>query len=62
MLIIKVDGKLDRAIKQYKNKYNRVGIRQELSDRQQFTKPSLKKRKAKLKAVYVQKLKNKENE
>jgi small subunit ribosomal protein S21 len=39
----------------YKQKHNKIGITQELRDRQVFTKPSVKRRKEVLNAVYKQK-------
>jgi len=50
---------LDQALKAYKQKHNKIGIVKELRDRQEFEKPSVTRRKEKLKAVYKEKL-NKE--
>jgi len=62
MLIIKVqDGEnIDKALKRFKRKFNNVGVVKELRDRQQFTKKSTKLRQQKLKAKYIQKMKNDE--
>jgi small subunit ribosomal protein S21 len=46
---------LDQALKAYKQKHNKLGIVKELRDRQEFVKPSVKKRAQNLKAQYVQK-------
>ena len=46
---------LDQALKAYKQKTNKIGTVKELRDRQEFVKPSVKKRAQKLKAQYVQK-------
>jgi len=46
---------LDQALKVYKQKTNKIGTVKELRDRQEFVKPSVKKRAQKLKAQYVQK-------
>jgi small subunit ribosomal protein S21 len=46
---------LDQALKAYKQKHNKLGIVKELRDRQEFIKPSVKKRAQNLKAQYVQK-------
>ena len=46
---------LDQALKAYKQKHNKIGIVKELRDRQEFVKPSVKKRAQNLKAQYVQK-------
>lgn len=54
MLIIDVkDGdSIDKALKKYKRKYQRVGILRELRDRKQYTKPSVEKREQRLNAKY----------
>ena len=64
MLIIKVkDGeKIDRALKRYKNKYNKTKVMKELRDRQEFVKKSVKKRQQVKKAIYIQKLRNEEQD
>jgi small subunit ribosomal protein S21 len=49
---------IDQALKQYKNKHNKLGIVKELRDRQEYTKPSVEKRGKKLKAIYKQQLRN----
>lgn len=57
MLIIEVkDGdSIDRALKKYKRKFEQAGILKQLRERKHFTKPSVKRRGAILKAVYKQK-------
>lgn len=64
MLIIKVkDGeKIDRALKRYKNKYRKTKVMNELRERQQFKKKSVKRRQEIKKAIYVQKLKDEEQD
>lgn len=64
MLIIKVkDGeKIDRALKRYKNKYNKTGVMKELRNRQEFVKKSVKKRQQIKKAIYIQKLRDEEQD
>lgn len=54
MLIVEVKSSdsIDRALKNYKQKYIKTGIIKELRDRQQFTKPSVKRRNEILKASY----------
>ncbi|HLU93494.1 MAG TPA: 30S ribosomal protein S21 [Membranihabitans sp.] len=54
MLIIDVkdNDSIDKALKRYKRKYQRVGILKELRNRKEFTKPSVEKREQKLDAVY----------
>jgi small subunit ribosomal protein S21 len=58
MLIIPVkEGEnIERALKKFKKKYDRTGVVKELRRRQQFIKPSIVKRKEKLKAIYVNKV------
>lgn len=46
---------LEHALKVYKQKHNKLGIVKELRERQEFVKPSVKKRAEKLKAEYIQK-------
>jgi len=63
MLIIKVKSpkSLDAALKEYKNKFRRVGIANELRERQQFKKDSIKKREEKKKAIYIEKKRREED-
>lgn len=58
MLIIDVKKGIEIALKQYKNKVHKVKQVQELRERQEFVKPSIKKRNEILKAIYVQKVKD----
>ena len=58
MLIIDVKKGIEIALKQYKNKVHKVKQVQELRERQEFVKPSIKKRNEVLKAIYVQKVKD----
>jgi small subunit ribosomal protein S21 len=46
---------IEHALKVYKQKHSKIGTVQELRDRQVFTKPSVKRRKEVLNAVYKQK-------
>lgn len=54
MLIIeRKDGEtIDRMLRRYKRKHRNVKLRRELRDRQQFSKPSVKRRTEVLKAIY----------
>jgi len=56
MIIIKVNekGGIEKALKQYKSKVIRTKQIKELRDRQEFEKPSSKKRKQTAKARYIQ--------
>jgi len=62
MLIIPVkDGEnIDRALKRFKRKFDKTGTMRQLRDRQQFTKPSVKRRKQIQKAQYIQGLRDAE--
>jgi len=62
MIIIPVkEGEsIDRALKKYKRKFEKTGVVKELRIRQKFTKPSIIKREQKLKAIYVQQLRQKD--
>lgn len=62
MLIVKVDkGGIERAIKKLRSKVRNVKQLQILRENKQFVKPSEKKRLKKQKAIYIQRLKD-ENE
>jgi len=58
MIIIPVkEGEnIDRALKRYKRKFEKTGAMRELRARQCFDKPSVVNREQKLKAIYVQSL------
>ena len=58
MIIVPVkDGEnIERALKKFKRKFEKTGVVKELRSRQQFDKPSVKKRLKMERAVYVQRL------
>lgn len=60
-VIINDGEKIERALKQFKRKCNNTKLIQELRSRKEFEKPSVKARKQRLKAKYVQKLRNEED-
>ncbi|AKA35836.1 30S ribosomal protein S21 [Flagellimonas lutaonensis] len=62
MLIIPVkEGEnIDRALKRFKRKFDKTGVMRQLRQRQQFTKPSVKRRAEIQKAQYIQSLRDKE--
>jgi small subunit ribosomal protein S21 len=62
MIIIPVkEGEnIDKALKKFKRKFEKTGVVKELRERQKFTKPSIVKREMKLKAIYIQQLKEAE--
>ncbi len=58
MLIVKVDKNIETALKVYKSKVQKTKQIQKLRERQEFVKPSVKRREEVLKAQYIQKIKN----
>lgn len=62
MLVVKINegDKIDRGLKQFKRKCNNTKLVQELRSRKEFEKPSAKARRQRLKAVYIQRLRNEE--
>ena len=62
MIIIPVkEGEnIDKALKKFKRKFEKTGVVKELRERQKYTKPSIKNREMKLKAIYIQQLKEAE--
>ena len=58
MIIVPVkDGEnIERALKKFKRKYDKTGVVKELRSREQYEKPSVKKRLAKEHAIYIQAL------
>ena len=63
MLIIPIkDGEnIDKALKRFKRKFDKTGVKRSLQERKQFVKPSIENRAKILKARYIQKLKDQEN-
>ena len=62
MLIVKLkEGEnIERALKRFKRKFNQTQVTKQLREREQFTKPSIKRRQEVLKAKYIQKLRDAE--
>lgn len=58
---IKEGENIERAIKRYKRKHRNVKVMQTLRENQYYTKPSVRKRREKQKASYIQRLKDLEN-
>lgn len=58
MLIIPVkEGEsIDRALKKYKKKFERTKQMRELRSRREFTKPSVRRREEVLKAIFKEKM------
>lgn len=57
---VKEGESIDRALKKYKRKFEKTGVVKELRERQKFTKPSIIKREERLKAIYIQQLRQQE--
>jgi len=57
MIIVEVQGGkegLEKALKKYKRKFEKIGIGKELRKRKEFTKPSVERRNVIKKAKYIQ--------
>ena len=59
-VIIKEGDNIEKALKQFKRKVMNTKLIKEQRERQEFQKPSVTRRKKKLKARYIQQLKNAE--
>ncbi|MDD2436856.1 MAG: 30S ribosomal protein S21 [Massilibacteroides sp.] len=53
---LKEGENIERALKKFKRKFEKTGVVKELRGRQAFVKPSVVKRKEKMRAVYIQQL------
>ena len=53
---VKEGENIERALKKFKRKFEKTGVIKELRERQAYTKPSVKKRQVKKKAIYIQKI------
>ena len=53
---VKEGESIDRALKKLKRKFEKTGVVKELRERQKFTKPSVKKRDAVQRAIFIQQL------
>ncbi len=54
---VKEGENIERALKKFKRKFEKTGVIKELRNRQAFIKPSITKRQQKLHAIYLQQLK-----
>ena len=59
---IKEGENIERALKKFKRKFEKTGAVSELRSRKNFEKPSVKKRAARMKAIYVQHLRLEEEQ
>jgi len=57
---VKEGESIDRSLKKLKRKFEKTGVVKELRDRQKFTKPSVRRREAVNKAIYIQHLQDEE--
>ena len=62
MIVVQVkDGEnIERALKKFKRKFEKAGVIKEVRERQAYTKPSMKRREDKKRAIYKQKLRDNE--
>ena len=60
IVLVKDGENIERALKKFKRKFEKTGVVKELRARQQFDKPSVKKRLKMERAVYVQHLRDAE--
>ena len=59
---IKEGENIERALKKFKRKFEKTGAVREMRARKNFEKPSVLKRMARMKAIYVQQLRLKEEQ
>jgi len=59
---VKEGDNIERALKKFKRKFEKTGAVRELRARKNFEKPSVKKRAARMKAIYVQHLRLEEEQ
>ena len=57
-----VKGNLNRALKLFKRKFKQTGVLKEVRERKNYTKPSIKRRKQKEKAILKRKYKEENDE
>jgi len=62
MIIIDVskEKNIESALKKFRRKFKKYGVKNDLIENKEFVKKSVKKRKQKIKAQYIQSLKDKE--
>jgi small subunit ribosomal protein S21 len=58
MLVVqlKEGDTLEKALKKFKKKFEKTGVVKELRERQKYTKPSVRRRQQKIRAVYRHKM------
>lgn len=60
IVTVKEGESLEKSLKKFKKKFEKTGVVRELRSRQKFTKPSIRKREVKLKAIYRQHMQTQE--
>ncbi|MDR0845672.1 MAG: 30S ribosomal protein S21 [Tannerella sp.] len=58
---LKEGESIEKALKKFKRKFEKTGVVKELRNRQAFTKPSVEKRKERIRAIYIQQLQQAED-
>jgi small subunit ribosomal protein S21 len=53
---LKEGESIEKALKKFKRKFEKTGVVKELRSRQAFSKPSVEKRKQRIRAIYVKHL------
>jgi small subunit ribosomal protein S21 len=59
IIYVKDNETIDRALKRFKKKFEKVGVLKKLRKRMFYKKPSIEHREERLKAIYKQKMQNK---
>ncbi|MBO4402499.1 MAG: 30S ribosomal protein S21 [Bacteroidales bacterium] len=59
---VKEGENVEKALKKFKRKFEKTGVVKELRERQKFTKKSVIRREQIRKAIYVQRLRNQEED
>ena len=52
LIAVKEGESIEKALKKYKKKFEKTGVVRALRERSKFTKPSIKRRQAVIRAVY----------
>lgn len=60
LIQVKENEPIERALKRFKKKVDRVKVLKEVKNRRYYTKPSIKHREEKLRAIYRQRLQQQE--
>jgi len=55
---VKEGESIERSLKKFKRKYEKTGVIKELRSRKTYTKPTMVRREQRMKAIYVQHLRD----